>query len=702
MVFPPHLTTPCKPQPTAGAPFPSQGTAVSERQWAHRRGYMGLYFWAGVSGCSLHRVMREMARACYRLGYDAMVSLGDKANPQVWGSTSISHLPGEPRPPYVNVMYGTGQGDSGMPLVNFGVADDWRWSKPGDVANINAWTDCFCVPASSNAPEYEAAGVTVPIEVVPYGVDAGVFRPWGRDEALIARCDWAGNPPTPGARLFLVAGYLQGRKNVDGILAAFNAAFTPDDNVAIIVKTVAHPSGTNQRWGFAQREEVKAQRRGLPIGYMEDDLDDWTMARLLSSATLVSAPFREGFGLMPLEAMACGQPPIVLNHDGPASYATADNCILVEPAGAGHPGVPFKDVPEAAGPGCAVVSQASLVVAFRRVAEGEAEGLREGALATAAAWTWERAARGLVAAVERHIGPVRRRWTPMDRKEGAPESGLKRGVRAILSSGALAILIPARNPGSILAAEVKDLLKTKWEAGLAPIIFDDASNEPVRTDGVRVIRSEAHVGEGAARAFLLDSTDAEWICMTDADVRFPDPEWARKLAAFCGDRRIVACPLLIEPAGKVWSAGGMYRDYGVQGWLPAWHRHAGEEPGNWPEQEVPYAPTACWFARRETLADLNWTGGYFPTVFADVEMAFQIRAQGVEFWYAPVTHAVHHHGSFTEASSAGEQAERFTAHARTFVSRWSDRIAHDLAVEKLKGGSEGAEQSDHGGSAEEG
>ena len=736
MIFPRHIIGPPKTKPPVaenlifgdGEPVAQADlTAIAAHRWARRRGRMGLRFWAGVSGCSLHRVMREMARACHRLGYDVSVGLSDTNNPHVWPSTSIAHLLGEPRLPYVDIMYGVGQREPGMALASFGVADDWRWNKPEAVADINAWADFLCVPAPSNLVDYAASGVTVPLEVVPYGVDTGVYRPWGRDEALIAGCEWGGRLPAPGARLFLVAGYLQGRKNVAAILAAFNAAFQPTDNVAMIVKTVA--KGTSQlRWGKPQGIVVEQHRQALPIGYCDADLDDWTMARLLSMTTLVSTPFREGFGLMPLEAMACGSPPICLNHDGPSSYATDANCLLVEPTGSGHPGEAWPDIPQAAGPRCAVVSQDSLVDAFRRAAAGDADGLREGALATAAAWTWEAAAQGLVAAVERHVGPVRRLdgTVKFPLSEQPPYEGPIPGIVAAVEhyeeskrreresltrmyAAHPCVLIPARNPGTILAEEVADLRATEYPSGVEIVIFDDASADSVTVavKGARVIRSEAHVGEGAARMFLLEQTDAEWVCFTDSDVRFPDPLWARKLIEFIGDRNIVACPLLLDPEGKVWSAGGTYRDYGDPlGWLPAWHRHANEDPSDWPAREVPYAPTACWFARRETLLGLDWIGGYFPTVFADVELAFQLRARGVEFWFAPVATMVHHHGSFTEATAKAEQEARFAAHARTFVSRWSDRIAHDLAVEaaigRREGGLEGTEQSDHGGSAEEG
>lgn len=629
-----------------------------------RRQAMGLLFRCSRRSRSIDGVMRELARATAALGLEsgATVDAGEPGHP--WAETSLRGLPRSLPEPFVTVTWGPSERRFGARRVELDVGDSWNWAREHRIDAINARCQLLCVPAPASRDDYERAGVRVPIEIVPLGVDTRLFRPWGRDDELLARADWADRPPPPGCFLFLVAGYLQPRKNMPLVLDAFAAAFSPDEPVALLVKTV------RGHWGRPQDEVVAAGRQHLPVGFLADELDDWSMARLLASADcLVNAHLREGFGLMPLQAMACGTPPIVTRHDGPASYATVDNAILIEPHGFGHPGKEVApDIPLVAGPTCAVVDHDALVTALRTAYNGGATARREAATATAAEWTWRRSAERLCEAIEQHVTPLRRRPTPQPPARGG-----------------LSVLIPCRNSPEDLARTIDSVGQTRWDGKLEVLVLDDASTPPLACaeQHVRIIRSDEWLGEGESRTRLLYEASGEWLFITDADVEFCDPDWAVALREFVGQRATVAHPLVLKPDGTIWSAGGRYRDYPEYGLLPADHRL-----GNCPPSDdlapalLPYAPTVGWFARRELLlAHWHWAGGFFPTIFADVDLAFWLRAHGIEFWFAPVTRIVHHAGSFTaRQSDHAARVERFARHADEFLHRWEDLVEHDLTT----------------------
>jgi hypothetical protein len=77
-------------------------------------------------------------------------------------------------------------------------------------------------------------------------------------------------------------------------------------------------------------------------------------------------------------------------------------------------------------------------------------------------------------------------------------------------------------------------------------------------------------------------------------------------------------------------------------------------------------------------------GGFHPTVFADVDLAFWVRTQRVELWFTPVTRLVHHAGAYTARPSDAEARRwRFERHTAVFLSRWGDAVEHDLALLRL-------------------
>jgi len=495
---------------------------------------------------------------------------------------------------------------------------------------------------------------------------------------LLLSCDWGGNPPTGDTWIVLAAGYMQPRKGLDEAIAAFAEAFCGEDDVAFLVKNV------RARWGRDVSDDIAAaRRRGVRVGYMQCGLTHQQFARVLGSVDcLLSAHRREGFGLVPLEALSVGTTVIATRYDGPATYLTPENAILVEPSGFKRVALRFGsngaviDIDPDGTPDPSLGHDTWAIVKKERVAEALLRAYAErgtpherrrieAGFATAEAMSWENAAKRLVEAIERNIGPVRR---------------LPTRKRAVRVRGGLTVAVPARNANEDLTKLHRSFLQTRWNGPKELLILDDASNPRVPDmPETRILRSEAWLGEGAARDILVKAARGEFLFMTDADVELTDPDWAERLADGLPTRTI-RHPLMCLPDGRIWSDGGCYKEFrGVC--YPSWHYHLGQPQEDVHEGPCVYAPGAGWFMRTdEVLPFWDWIGGYFPTIFADVDMAFWLRHHGFVFEVYPHVRIVHNQGSFTcRQTDTEEQRRRFHEHAQVFASWWEFAVEDDIA-----------------------
>jgi glycosyltransferase involved in cell wall biosynthesis len=177
-------------------------------------------------------------------------------------------------------------------------------------------------------------------------------------------------------RFLLFVGTLEPRKNVDGLLAAY--ASLSSMTRAGVPLLIAGAGG----WGVSGFDERTA-RYGVRanvrmVGYLgEEDL-----ATLYAAArALVWPSWYEGFGLPPLECMACGTP-VVTTNAASVPEVVGDAAVAVDPA-----------------------DQAGLAEAMRRMIDDDAEAaaLTARGRARAALFTWARCAAEHAAVYERTV-----------------------------------------------------------------------------------------------------------------------------------------------------------------------------------------------------------------------------------------------------------------------------------------------------------
>jgi len=239
------------------------------------------------------------------------------------------------------------------------------------------------VPSTWNAELFTAAqshllnAKRAPVHVIPLGVDAEAFSFARRVR---------GDPVTGGKLRFLHFCSYGGdvRKGGDLAIRAFQAAFRDRDDVELILRSTFTSSGL----------DVYDPRIHNDYGVLSTD----DLAAYYRTFDALLYPSRgEGFGLIPLEAMATGMPAIYARATGMADYGDLGLSVDVRPIAAtagvdsASIGAPFGLWQEP--------RFEQLVARLREVDENyEAVMVRAGSDASTIAtrWTWDRTAAAIV------------------------------------------------------------------------------------------------------------------------------------------------------------------------------------------------------------------------------------------------------------------------------------------------------------------
>lgn len=177
-----------------------------------------------------------------------------------------------------------------------------------DVLNLNA---AVWVPSVWVRDLFLDNGVTVPIFVSGYGVDVTLFHPMGRKKA------------GEGPMKFLAWGTgFTGRKNLIPTIKAFLAAGLPEKEATLEVKV-----------NLGGGAPIFKDDEGRPFSNVKVVEGNWQVSKvaewLRTGDVLIYLSSGEGFGLQPLEAMACGCAVICADNTGMREYLRAEVALPV-------------------------------------------------------------------------------------------------------------------------------------------------------------------------------------------------------------------------------------------------------------------------------------------------------------------------------------------------------------------------------------
>lgn len=204
----------------------------------------------------------------------------------------------------------------------------WETTKlhPDWPEYINSNVDKVLVGCEWNKKVFSESGVTIPIGVVPHGVDTSEFV--GATPFNI------GGVKETDYVFYSVFQWTE-RKHPAALIRAYYYAFTGVDDVVLVLKTYRNSFDDAEKQAIREIigkiKSTMVLKHYPKIALVSDMLTEEQMAGLHARGNCyVSLDRGEGFGLGPFHAGAAGNPVIATGFGGTTEYAKEDNSYLVK------------------------------------------------------------------------------------------------------------------------------------------------------------------------------------------------------------------------------------------------------------------------------------------------------------------------------------------------------------------------------------
>lgn len=177
---------------------------------------------------------------------------------------------------------------------------------PGMIQVMNEnYKECW-TPTYWNAKTFRRAGLTLPIKIIPLGIDPAIYRPdipGKMPVATLLTTQDAGKTGIPSGFIFVYVFQPSFRKGVEFLISSFEAAFKGNPNVGLLLGTTAYSTGNT---GYLPNPKLKSRIWGLA-----GRLSEYGLAAMYRACNVyVCTSKGEGWNLPLSEAAACGLPVI--------------------------------------------------------------------------------------------------------------------------------------------------------------------------------------------------------------------------------------------------------------------------------------------------------------------------------------------------------------------------------------------------------
>lgn len=164
--------------------------------------------------------------------------------------------------------------------------------------------ECW-VPTAWNAGTFKRSGLTIPINVMPLGIDPAIYHPNVMEKipkALRLTGITAGKYEVPTGFLFIYVCQPSFRKGIEVVIEAFGQAFPEDKQAGLIIASTAYSKSL-----FHPDSSVSSR-----IWLLDDPVSETDLASIYKACRVyVCASRGEGWNLPMMEAAAVGLPVIV-------------------------------------------------------------------------------------------------------------------------------------------------------------------------------------------------------------------------------------------------------------------------------------------------------------------------------------------------------------------------------------------------------
>ena len=162
------------------------------------------------------------------------------------------------------------------------------------------------------------------IKVIYSGIDQGFYKQIEKTDPHLKRIQAKYKLQQP---FILFLGTLEPRKNIEGIIEAFDLAKNINSNLAELNLVIAGERGWNYKHIFSliQKSNHKEQIKFIDYVPKQDKPYLYNLAELL-----IFPSFYEGFGLPALEAQACGLP-VIASANSSFPEILGDSACLIKP-----------------------------------------------------------------------------------------------------------------------------------------------------------------------------------------------------------------------------------------------------------------------------------------------------------------------------------------------------------------------------------
>ena len=207
--------------------------------------------------------------------------------------------------------------------------------NPTFVNNCNRFYNSCWTPTNYNANVFKEAGLSIPVKVLPIGIDDMYQHENSIDNFFLNYQSFPQNAPMePQGFKFISVFRWSFRKGFDVLIKSYLREFKKKDNVSLILISRHAAMSHDKRFEEAIERDILnlidkyGHIDSPPIYWCKDIMPmDFMPSMYRIGDCFVSTSRGEGFGIPMLEASKMGLPCILPNHTGFTDYATNENCF---------------------------------------------------------------------------------------------------------------------------------------------------------------------------------------------------------------------------------------------------------------------------------------------------------------------------------------------------------------------------------------